>query len=179
MWQALTGNACTISNPEGAVVTLNCLPILVGNIIFWLLLLAGVTALLLIIYSGLKFVTSGGDAKKAEGARRTLTFAIAGLFLVLFSFAIVRVLGEITGVKKNCINRFGFTQCVPDDISHPCGDFHPNGFCSGDQSCVRVGGPDEFACKTVCSNAHRNGYCYGTMKCTRIEANFYSCRPRN
>ena len=93
-------------------ITIGCIPIIVGNVVYWLLILAGIAALILIIISGFKFVTSGGDPKQAEGARKTLTWAIIGLIVVLLSFGIITFIAEVTGVEKNCLTRFGFTQCA-------------------------------------------------------------------
>lgn len=91
------------------VATLNCVPVVFENVIRAALVFAGIVALYFIIISGIKFITSGGDPKAVEGARKTLMFAIIGLLIVLLSFFVVSVIGYITGV--NCINSFGFTNC--------------------------------------------------------------------
>lgn len=103
--ESLTGHICTIDG----VATLDCVPVIFGNIIFWLLVFAGITAVVFIIFGGIKFITSGGDPKAAEGARKTLTWAIIGLIVILLSFAIVRLIAQTTGV--GCITEFGFNQC--------------------------------------------------------------------
>src|SRR5579871_2314527 len=91
------------------VATLACIPVVLRIIINAALVFSGVTALFFIIFSGIKFITSGGDPKIAEGARHTLTYAIIGLLLILLSFFIINVLGTITGV--GCITKLGFSQC--------------------------------------------------------------------
>lgn len=101
-----------IKNIDGTinkVPTLNCIPSLFQNIISTLLLFVGIVALFLIIYSGIKFTTSGGDAKQAEGAQKTLTYAILGLVVVLFSFFIINVIADT--LQTPCIKLFGFTNC--------------------------------------------------------------------
>lgn len=104
--------SCLVKDSVGnEIATLQCVPIVFGNVIFALLLFAGVTALFFIIISGIKFITSGGDPKQAEAAKKTMTFAIVGLVLVLVSFFIINFIGFITGVT--CINQFGFTNCKP------------------------------------------------------------------
>lgn len=118
----------------GKVATLNCIPVIIGNVVFWLLVFAGIVALVLIIISGFKFVTSGGDQKQVEGARKTLTWAIIGLFLILLSFAIVRFIADVTGV--GCITRFGLTQCVPKI----CNSEFPTGWCPTGQHCATRSG---------------------------------------
>ena len=104
-WNKIIPNCVT---PEG-VATLSCLPALFVNIINALLGLAGAVALFMVIYSGIKLTTSGGEAKQIEGARHTLTYAILGLVIVLTSFIVINLISTVTGL--DCINRFGFTNC--------------------------------------------------------------------
>ncbi|GEM_PF-394202 len=103
-------------------ITIDCIPVIVGNVIYWLLILAGIAALILIIISGFKFVTSGGDPKQAEGARKTLTYAVIGLIVVLASFGIINFISYTTGVDKDCLTKFGFSQCAPQcSVASDCG----------------------------------------------------------
>jgi len=94
---------------ENGVATLRCLPVIFHNVVSAFLLFTGVVALFLIIYSGIKFILSGGDQKQVEGARKTLTFAIIGVVLVLSSFAILYFIGFLTN-STNCITN-------PDSIT--------------------------------------------------------------
>ena len=65
----------------------------------------GFVAVFFIVYAGFSFVTSGGDPKKVQGARETMTFAIIGLLIVLFSFSILLFIGYITGTKE-CLSSY-------------------------------------------------------------------------
>lgn len=95
---------------DNGVATLLCIPAIFQNIVFWLLALVGVAAIILIAYSGIKFILSGGDAKQVEGARKTFTYAIIGLVVVLFSVAILNLIAFVTGV--NCfVNFLNFSAC--------------------------------------------------------------------
>lgn len=98
-------DACSIRG----VATLDCLPTLFQNIVGWILIFAGVIALFLIILSGIKFTTSGGDPKQIDEARKTLTYAIIGLIVVLLSFTIINFISYVTGI--DCIKKFGLTNC--------------------------------------------------------------------
>lgn len=61
-----------------------------------ILSLAGGIALMLIIYSGYKLMTSQGNAETIQGARETLTSAIVGLLFIIFSLVIFEVVtGDI------------------------------------------------------------------------------------
>lgn len=59
-----------------------------------LLILTSVSASLAVIFiviSGIKFVTSGGDPKKLASASGTLTYAIIGLTVTILAFVIMRI----------------------------------------------------------------------------------------
>lgn len=70
---------------------------------------SGSIILFLLIFSGFRFLTSGGDAKQVEGARKTLQYAFIGLAIILFSFLLLNVVATITGI--DCLRTFTFTQC--------------------------------------------------------------------
>lgn len=104
---------CTVTLASGDVVpTLSCIFPLIATGISWLLLFSGVTAVIFIIFSGIKFIMSSGEAKQLEAARKIFTYAILGLVLIFLSFAIIRFIAQITGVA--CINPrnpVSFTTC--------------------------------------------------------------------
>ncbi len=85
---------------NGDVATLACVPIVLQNIINFLILFAGIVCVFLIVYAGIKLVTSEGDPEKISSARRTLFYAIGGFLLVLASFVILNTLGQFTGVNR-------------------------------------------------------------------------------
>lgn len=84
------------------VATLKCLPVIFQNVVSAFLMFVGAVALFLIIYSGIRLVTSGGDPKQVEAARKIMTYAIIGAVIVLLSFAIIYFIGYITG-STDCI----------------------------------------------------------------------------
>lgn len=91
--------------PDG-VATLQCIPVVFKLVLNWLLILSGTVALVFVILAGISYITSGGDQKKLDNAKHTLTYAILGLFIIFVSFLIIRIISYITGVE--CINYFGF-----------------------------------------------------------------------
>jgi hypothetical protein len=60
--------------------------------------LAGIVLFVMLLVGGLKYITAGGDPKAAEGAQKTITYAIGGLILILLSFLILVLIKTITGV---------------------------------------------------------------------------------
>jgi hypothetical protein len=94
------------------VWTLACVFPLLANLIFWFLTFSGVVALFFIIFSGIRLITSGGDPKTVASGRNIITFAIAGLALILLSFFILNLIGHVT--RLACIapsHPLSFTSC--------------------------------------------------------------------
>jgi hypothetical protein len=91
------------------VATIQCIPIAFKAVINALFGLAAVVAIFFIVFSGIKFLTSGGDPTKVEQARKTMTYAITGLIVIVLSFAIIRLIANVTDTE--CINRFNLVDC--------------------------------------------------------------------
>lgn len=68
------------------------------NVIQYALGFAGIVLFVLLLVGGFKFMTSGGDPKAVEGAKKTLSSAILGLFIILISYLILVFIKTITGV---------------------------------------------------------------------------------
>lgn len=83
-------------SPEG-VARLDCIPIILQNVINFLIGFAGVVSVLLIVWAGIRFVLSEGDKEKIVNARKTLTYALLGLLLVALAFVLVRFVVTFTG----------------------------------------------------------------------------------
>lgn len=65
----------------------------VKQIFSLVLAIAGIGAIILFIYSGYILMTSGGDKQKVQGARETITSAIAGLIFIIFSVLLLEIIG--------------------------------------------------------------------------------------
>src|SRR5579864_3772132 len=66
-------NKCLDAN---GVATLQCIPIVFSDIITAALEFVGAVAVILLVYAGIRFVTSGGDAKQVKAAQQIITYAI-------------------------------------------------------------------------------------------------------
>lgn len=58
--------------------------------------ITGGLALLFVIISGIQLLTSYGDSAAAEKAKKTLTYALAGVVIAGLSYAIVAIVGSIS-----------------------------------------------------------------------------------
>lgn len=61
----------------------------------WFLMICGGLAVLAIVYSGIMYITAGGDTAKAESARKNLTWAIIGLVIILLAEVIIQLVKSI------------------------------------------------------------------------------------
>lgn len=81
---ACNGNTtiCPDKNGDGVFA-------LVKTIINVLLTVAGITAVIMIIIGGIRYVTSNGEQAHIKSAKDTILYAIVGLVVTILAFAIV------------------------------------------------------------------------------------------
>lgn len=110
--QAWGGCVQTVNTNEGTtqIATLQCIPIVFSNIVKAALEFVGAVAVILLVYAGIRYITSGGDPKQVQAARQIITYAIIGLVLVLGSFGIIYFIAYLTGAT--CIETLSFTSCT-------------------------------------------------------------------
>lgn len=58
----------------------------VVNILLWVI---GILSIIMIIFSGIRYVTSSGDASKTKAAQNTLIYSVVGLIVAIMAWAIV------------------------------------------------------------------------------------------
>ena len=87
------------SDVTGTVVQLRYLECIFDRLVGYFLALAGVLFFLMLIVGGYKYITSGGDPKSVEFAKKTLTYAIGGLIFIAVSFLILRFIEVFTGAR--------------------------------------------------------------------------------
>jgi hypothetical protein len=88
-----SGDCDTTKGPE------NSLTSLIAKIIEVLSVIVGIAAVIMIIWGGFKFITSGGDAGRLTSAKQTILYALIGLVIVALAQFIVRfVLGKTAEV---------------------------------------------------------------------------------
>ena len=69
---------------------------LVTNITNIMLFIVGALAVIMIIWGGLRYATSGGNAANVTAAKNTIVYAIIGLIIAFLAFAVVNwILGAI------------------------------------------------------------------------------------
>jgi len=81
------------------VASIKCLEPLFINIVSAAVSLAGVALFLMLILGGYNFLFAGGDQKKLQKAKGTLTGAVVGLVVIACSYLIIKAISVITGVS--------------------------------------------------------------------------------
>lgn len=67
------------------------------NIINIISIIVGIVAVLMIIYGGFRYITSGGDATKVTAAKNTILYGLIGLIIVALAQIIVKfVINQIS-----------------------------------------------------------------------------------
>jgi hypothetical protein len=84
---------------EGPLKGVNNLGDLVNRTLIFLMPLASVILLLVLIWGGYDFLTSGGDAAKVKNAQAKITTGLIGFFILIFSYFVVRVIAFIFGLN--------------------------------------------------------------------------------
>lgn len=83
---------------QGDVATFKCFEPLFKNLVSTVLALAGVGLFVMLVAGGFTFLLSGGDQKKLDAAKGTLTNAILGLVVIVSAYLILRTIEIFTGV---------------------------------------------------------------------------------
>lgn len=85
------------NSPVSGVVTAEQL---LQRIIRWVIGLTGSIALVILIYSGFRYLTAGADEEKAKNAKKMLWWAVLGLAVILASAGIVNSVMYALGVPE-------------------------------------------------------------------------------
>lgn len=71
---------------------------LVSTLVNFLLFAVGALSVIMILFGGLRYVLSGGNSSAVTAAKNTIMYAIIGLVVSFFAYAIVQfIMGALTG----------------------------------------------------------------------------------
>lgn len=72
---------------------------LISILINFLLWTVGILSVVMIIFSGFRYITSAGDAAKTKSAQTTLTYSIVGLIVAVLAWVIVKMVLKQFGIE--------------------------------------------------------------------------------
>ena len=73
---------------------------LINRILGYVLVIAGLIAVIYLIFGGFKYLTSGGNDKAVTEAKNTIMYAIVGLIIIAAAFAIKSWVFSLIGVAE-------------------------------------------------------------------------------
>ena len=86
---------CGDKNNPAAIA---CLFSVIPQIIYSVVSLVGVITLFMILIGAFRYITAAGDEKQLDEARKVLVYASVGFVVVVFSFYIVSLIYNFTGI---------------------------------------------------------------------------------
>lgn len=93
-YKGLTDANCNIKAPEQSGGISNFIWTIVLNIIEFMLQLVGYLSAGFVIAGGFKYMTSAGSSDGIQKAKKTISNALVGLVISIFSVAIVNIIAE-------------------------------------------------------------------------------------
>jgi len=91
--------ASTWNNLENSdVATIGSFSVLFANIVQAIAALSGVVLFIMLLMGGFSFLFSGGEPKKLEKAKGTITSALIGLAVLTGAYLILLVIQAVTGI---------------------------------------------------------------------------------
>jgi len=106
---AATGNSST--GCPGSTTISTGIGSIAAEAVNILSVVVGVVAVIMLIYGGFRYITSGGESGNVSNAKNTLIYAVVGLVIVALAQVIVHwVLNTSTGIANNSTNVAGFIR---------------------------------------------------------------------
>jgi len=90
------GNAMGCSKGEGQPETLIGNGGVVNTVINVMLFIVGILCVIMIIFAGIRYVTSAGDKGKVDTAKNTIVYSIVGLIVAIVAYALVNWVFAVT-----------------------------------------------------------------------------------
>ena len=90
-----------------------------SNVISVMVGLGFIAMLMLLVFAGFKYLTSGGEPKAIQAAHQTATWALLGVIFMAVAWLILQLIENFTGVKvtvfdiKALCGGAGFPWCQP------------------------------------------------------------------
>jgi TRAP-type C4-dicarboxylate transport system permease small subunit len=93
-------------NPGGQFSGLNNITIanIISAIIILVLIVAALVFFFMLVWGGIKYITSGGDKAQTEAARSQITAALIGLVIVFAAWAIINLVNIFFGINILSLN---------------------------------------------------------------------------
>ena len=82
------------------VATIQCVIPLLKNIILAIVQISAVALFVMFLVGGFTLLISGGDPKKLEQGKKTLTYAVMGIIIMIAAYLVIQLIGTFTGITN-------------------------------------------------------------------------------
>ncbi len=87
--------------PGGTATNDNYILPVIEKMVGFVAVIIASLAVLMIVISGIMYMTSGGDAQRAETAKKIMVYAVIGFVIAVLAYAIVILIGTTVGGTWN------------------------------------------------------------------------------
>lgn len=84
-----------LAQTASPITSVSQIPTLLNRIAAWISGIVFTVAVIMLLYAGLRYMTSAGDEKKSAEAKKTLVFGLIGLTIALFAFGAKAIITSI------------------------------------------------------------------------------------
>lgn len=89
--------------PEPSITSVNDFYIALKAVAQWILVFGIILGVIFIIIGGISVLTSRGDQNRLSTGKKTITWAVVGIIILVLAYAIVNVIARFFGVSNNII----------------------------------------------------------------------------
>lgn len=78
--------------------------IMIGNIISLIVGIGFITLVILLVWAGIKYLTSGGEPKAVQSAHTVTTWALLGIVFMAIAWIVLQLVSGFTGIDLTTFN---------------------------------------------------------------------------
>lgn len=110
-----------INPPKQGVNPTTPVGIILQNVLVIIFVIAALAVLFMLIWGAFQWITSGGVKESVDAARKRITQALVGLFILALAFLITRVVGSLVGIDITALQTLPRLDqpCPPDQVYDP------------------------------------------------------------
>lgn len=87
-----------VNPPKQGVNPFTPVGVILQNVLVIIFVIAALTVLFMLVWGAFQWITSGGVKESVDAARKRITQALIGLFILALAFLITRVVGSLVGI---------------------------------------------------------------------------------
>lgn len=70
-----------------------------GRVVEFSVALAFIALFVMMVWAGIKYITSGGEQKEVQAAHQTVTWALVGMLFMIIAWLVLQLIASFTGIE--------------------------------------------------------------------------------